>query len=441
MSEIYGVLLAEWLAKRLPTVKPREARLQAYADLKVRKIVAVTGFRRVGKTFLLLGLAERLLQEKTRKQVVYLSLEDERIPLTTEFLTGLLPAIKEHYGNLPEYLLLDEIQNVPNWSKWARRVHDNEETELFLTGSSSKMSSKEIPTELRGRFLEINLFPLTFREFLSFKGIPLREELLGAANEKAGLLNALQEYVANGGLPEIVLAGEDKRDETINSYYQTVVRRDIIERNKVKNEEALKALLQLLLNSTTYSVSKLYDTLKSAGHAVGKTTLQHYLGYVENSYFAFSTKIFSYKAKDRLAHPRKIYFIDNSFINRYSTKFSDNNGRLYENLVAITLKRKTRPTGELCYWKSSDAEVDFVLEEDGKARQLIQVSYDVTEPATKKREARALLQASKELNCNNLTVITKDYKKTEEFTWFGTTRKITFTPLWKWLLQEESTTK
>ncbi|MBI3588779.1 ATP-binding protein [Candidatus Micrarchaeota archaeon] len=436
MNEIHRVLLAEWLARGLPSVKPRRTRLETYANLKVRKAIAVTGFRRVGKTFLILGLAERLLRGKNRKQVVYLNLEDERIPLTTEFLTDLLPAIKEYYGATPQFLLLDEIQNVPGWSKWARRIHDSGETKLFLTGSSSKMSSKEIPTELRGRFLEVNLFPLSFREFLEFKGLSFDASLAGiSASDKAGLLNALQEYVTHGGLPEIVLGGEDKRGETINSYYQTVVRRDIIERNKVKNEEALKALLQLLLNSTQYSISKLYDTLKSAGHAVGKTTLQHYLSYIEGAYFAFPTRIFSYKAKDRLAHPRKIYFIDNSFINRFSTKFSQNNGRLYENLAAVKLKTRLGPTRELCYWKSNDAEVDFVVEDNGKAKQLIQVCYDVSEPAAKKREARALLQASKELECNDLTVITKNFEKTEEFTWFKTTRTITYTPLWKWLLQ------
>lgn len=200
MSEIHGVLLAEWLNKALPSVRPRKVRLQDYAGLKVRKIVAVTGFRRVGKTFLLLGLAQHLLQGRSRKQVVYLNLEDERIPLKTDFLTDLLPSIKEYYGALPQFLLLDEIQNVPGWGKWARRMHDNEETTLFLTGSSSKMSSKEIPTELRGRFLEVNLFPLTFREFLAFKGLAFETGLAGSApNEKAGLLNALQDYVVNGG--------------------------------------------------------------------------------------------------------------------------------------------------------------------------------------------------------------------------------------------------
>ena len=135
--------------------------------------------------------------------------------------------------------------------------------------------------------------------------------------------------------------------------------------------------------------------------------------------------------------PRKVYFIDNSFLSRFSTKFSNNNGRLYENAVAVELKASTGPSEELCYWKSNDAEVDFVVEEDGKAKQLIQVSYDVTEPDTKKREARALLQASKELECNNLRVITKDYEKTEETTWFGTTRKISYIPLWKWLLERQ----
>jgi len=207
--------------------------------------------------------------------------------------------------------------------------------------------------------------------------------------------------------------------------------------HNIKNEEVLKALLRLLLNSKQYSISKLYNTLKSLNYEIGKTTIQKYLGYIEDSYFMFSVPIFSYKIKDQLQYPRKNYFIDNSFINSISTKFSKNLGRLYENVVAVSLLKKFGD--DIFYWESDKKEeVDFVIKNNMKVSQLIQVCYDISEPETKKREIRALLKASKELKCKNLLVITSDYESEKIEEWFGIKRKIKFIPLWKWLLEEKA---
>ena len=151
------------------------------------------------------------------------------------------------------------------------------------------MSSREIPTELRGRFLEVKIFPLSFTEFLRFKDITINEETVEySEDEKAKLMTALREYLEFGGMPEVVLASEGKKAELIHSYYNTVVRRDMIERFKIRNEESLKALLRLLLNSTSYTISKLYNNLKSLNFEVGKGTIQSYLSYIEDSYFIYS---------------------------------------------------------------------------------------------------------------------------------------------------------
>lgn len=437
MNEILRTILSEWKLKPLPESVPRGLDLKQYLRVGPGKIIVVSGFRRVGKTYLLYGLIKELLREKARESVVYVNFEDERIPMKTDFLSAMVPGLTQFFGREPELLFLDEVQNVPLWSKWLRRINDSGRITLFVSGSSSKMSGKEIPTELRGRFIEVKVLPLSFREFLSFKRLEF--DMAGiqySPDQKARLLHALGEYVERGGLPEVVLAEEARKSEIVNSYYQTVVRRDIIERNKVRNEEALKALLRLLLNSTHYTISKLHDTIKSLGHRVGKTTLQNYLSYIENSYFAFSVSIFSYKVKDQLLYPRKVYFIDNSFIRLFSSKFSENHGRLYENLVAVELKRRQRTEEEFYYWKSHDSEVDFAVERGGKIGQLIQVCYDVSEVSTKERETRALVKASKELKCDNLLVITEDYEKEELVSWFGETVKVRFLPLWKWLLEE-----
>jgi predicted AAA+ superfamily ATPase len=323
---------------------------------------------------------------------------------------------------------------MPDWGRWLRRIYDNEDFGLFVTGSSSKVSSKEIPTELRGRCLEVKVFPLSFREFLRFKNIEIdKKKLQYSENEKTKTVRALDEYLQFGGMPEVVLASEDKKAEFLQQYYGTVVRRDIIERFNVKNEEGLKALIRLLLNSTQYSISRLYNTMKSLNYEIGKTTILNYINYVESSYFIYSLPIISPKVKNQLQYPRKIYFIDNGFINTLSTRYTKNIGRLYENIVAIDLLRRFSHINniELYYWRNRGGkEIDFVIKENLKIKQLIQVCSDIEYYDTKKREIDALIKASNQLKCKNLLIITKDYEGFEEIK----NKKIKFLPLSKWLL-------
>ncbi|MBI3032071.1 ATP-binding protein [Candidatus Woesearchaeota archaeon] len=433
MDKTIKTILVEWKSKKIPEVIPREINLQEYLHLKVNKIIVLNGFRRVGKTYILYGLANELLKSNSREEVVHINFEDERIPLRTEFLSNLIPAADELFSKKIKYLFLDEVHNIPGWSKWLRRIYDNQDMHIFVSGSSSRMSEEEIPTELRGRFLEIKIFPLSFKEFLNFKELSFDFKLLDySEKERPLILKALAEYLIFGGLPEITLIDENKKFELAQSYYATLIKRDIVERYNIKNEVSLKALLKLLLDSREYSISKSYNNLKSLGYEIGKSTLQKYISYIENSYFAFSVPIFSYKIKDQMQYPKKIYFIDNAFISSISTKFSNNFGRLYENIVAVELKRRKK---ECYYWKNAEKEeVDFVLKNDSKVNQLIQVCYDFSDPDTKKREIKVLLKASKDLKCKNLLLINQDYFGEEESEWFGIKRKVKFIPLWKWIL-------
>lgn len=428
-------LLHSWENKEIPDILPRDYNLDKYSSMDLKKIIAVTGFRRSGKTYLMFGIIKKLLKEYSRKEVIYINFEDERIPNETEFLTNLIPAIRETFGEIPKYLFLDEIQNISKWGKWVRRIYDNEDIMIYVSGSSSKMSSKEIPTELRGRFLEVNVFPLSFGEFLKFNGVKWDVEEIDSESKKAEIKNALNDYLEEGGLPEIVLSEDARKEEIAQSYFQTVVAKDIVERFNIKDESQLKSLLKLLLNSTEYSISKLYKTMKSLNHSISKNTINKYLNSIKESYFMFSLPIFSYKIKDRLQYPRKAYFIDNIFINSLSTKFSPDRGRLYENTVAVTLLRKDK---KFFYWRNKkQEEIDFVVKEGQDIKKLIQVCCDINREETKKREIRPLLKSSKELGCKNLLVITRDYEDKREEEWFGTKRKIKYIPLWKYLLQRE----
>lgn len=436
MNRIIKTILAEWKGKTIPTVIPRDINIQDYLNMNVNKILVLNGFRRVGKTYILYGLVNELLKSNSREEVVQINFEDERIPLKTEFLSDLLPTAEEIFNKKIKYLFLDELHNIPNWSKWLRRTYDNQDMRIFVSGSSSRMSEEEIPTELRGRFLEIKIFPLSFKEFLKFKKLCFDFKIMDySEKEKPMILKALTEYITYGGLPEVVLEEENKKLELAQSYYSTVIKRDIAERFNIKNEDSLKALLKLLLDSKEYSISKTYNTLKSLGYKVGKSTVQKYISYIENSYFAFSLPIFSYKIKDQMQYPKKVYFIDNVFIHSISTKFLDNLGRLYENIVAVELKRRKK---ESYYWKNMEKEeVDFIIKKDKEIDQLIQVCYDLTDQDTKKREIRAILKASKNLKCNNLLIINQDYFGEEDAEWFGIKKKVKFIPLWKWLIEEK----
>lgn len=433
MDNIIKTILYEWQEYKLPKIIRRETDLTKYLNLKTPKIITITGFRRVGKTYLIFDLIEELLKTHHKEEVVYINFEDERIPSDIKVLTQLIPTINETYNHTTKYLFLDEIQNIPNWSQWVRRIYDQENIKIFITGSSSKLSSKEIPTELRGRCIEKTIMPLSFREFLLFKNIKIDLASLPYLDkEKSKTNKALEEYLYYGGLPEIVLTSKEHKFEILQQYYKTVISQDIMDRFKIKNETMLKALLMLLLNSTIYSISKIYKTLRSAGHKIGPTTVMKYISYIENSYFLNNLFIFSYTVKDRLQYPKKIYFIDNGFINALSSTFSKNTGRLFENIVFNKIKSELKINEELFYWQDKrQKEVDFVVKKGNKIINLIQVSSNLDNIGTKEREINNLLKADKELNCNNLTIINKDIDSKEKIG--GQTIK--FTPLYKFLLE------
>lgn len=434
MKDIIKAILQEWRERELPYLIERDVDFSSYLTPSLNKIITITGFRRTGKTYLAFRIIKELLKSKSKEKIWYINFEDERIPQKKEFLTLLLPTIKEFSSSEVEYLFLDEIQNIPLWSKWLRRIYDtNKNIKIFVTGSSAKLSSKEIPTEMRGRSIEINILPLSFKEFLRFKNIHFKkDEIEYSESKKSEVLKSLSEYLFFGGMPEIALSEESRKKEILQDYYRTVIERDIVERFKIKREENLKALLRLLLNSTYFTITKLYNILKSSSYKVGKTTLQNYISYVENSYFIHTVPLFSYKVKNQMQAPRKLYFLDNGFINALSLKFSKNEGRLLENLVFIELKRRLKKDAEIYYWKDyQQREVDFVIKEE-KVKKLIQACADIDEYDTKKRETKSLLRASAELKCDELYIITKEYEKEEIFN----SKTIKFIPLWKWLLEE-----
>lgn len=435
------LILREWQDVWTPKLKERIISTLEF-NAKIKKILTFTGVRRCGKTYTMFQLINHLKEKFEKENIFYINFEDERIKKKTETLTNLIPSLIKIYGdgNKKYFLFLDELQIMPEWSRWLRRVYDNyKNISFFVSGSTSRLSSKEIPTELRGRALNYEIFPLSFKEFLDFKDAKIEKGLSFSERSLSITKNLLLEYITYGGFPEIVLTEEEiNKRKIIQDYFRTIINRDILERYNLKNKSLLSDFFISLLNTTHFSINKTVNTFKSQGRTAGKNTIINYTRYAEESYFCYFLPIFSYKIKSQAQHPKKVYFADNSFITGLSLRLSKNLGKLYENTVFLELKRKQSSNllMDVYYWKNQlNEEVDFVIKENQGIKQLIQVCCDINDVDTKKREIRSLLKASKELKCKNLVMITEEYEGENEEEWFGIKGKIKYIPLWKWLLE------
>ena len=390
MSQLSENLIKEWWNNPLPIISPRDIDLMPYYNLPVKKIVSLVGFRRVGKTYIFLDFAQKIGKENC----LYINFEDERIPKNVSFLSDIVETLTEIAGSKNFILLFDEIQNIPNWSAWARRIVETTNHKLFITGSSSKLASAQLPTELRGRSLTIKVEPLSFGELSRFKKVDFN--LLPESNK----LNLVREYVTYGGFPEVSLVDEGTKILIINEYYNTFVSRDIVERHKIRKVELLNNLIKLILNSPLYTISNLTKSLKSMGFDTGKATISRYISYLEESFFLKNLELYTPSVKKRGKAQRKPYFVDNSFLFRFSTEFSNNFGRLMENVVFNNL-------ANVYYWQNYQSkEIDFVVREKEVNTKLVQVSFVEAKATIHKREIDNLILGSKILKCDDLTLIT-----------------------------------
>jgi len=397
-----------------------------------RKVTVLTGARMTGKTYLMFQTMKRLIESGVdENRVLYINFEDERVYENAEFLTELLPAIREEFGVSENiYLFLDEIHLIPKWNLWLRR-NLMRDLIIVISGSSSELMPDRIASSLGGRTRTYIVYPLTFREFLRFKRIKL-ENNVEYSMRKYDILYYLKEYMIFGGFPEI--ARTQSRYEKIRElqeYFLAILHRDIIKRRNVDKPVELEVLYKLLADTTLFSASKMEKTLRSLGYRLSKTTILKYKDYGEKAYLIYQLEIFSTKIKDRLQYPRKVYFIDTGLRRAISTAWSTSETRILENLVFIELQRRKKLTEGIAYWRGrSNLEVDFVIEENLKPKRLIQVSYDPTSEETRKREEKALIEAMKELKISTAQIITWDYEEQRQIN----NKKIVYMPVWKLLL-------
>jgi len=428
-------LIKDFHEKPLPNIVNRDLEVKLP---KIKKAITIIGPRRAGKTFFLYNTMERLKNVKLT-EMLYINLEDDRLlPLGLKDLDRIL---RTYYEMYPEnkrnkiYLFFDEVQNVDGWELFVRRVLDSENVQVFLTGSSSKLLASEIATSMRGRAIPYLILPFSFQEFLSAKEMDVEKYL--SSEKKAWIMKYLNEFINWGGFPEIVLDyDESSKVRTLKDYVEIMLMRDMAERHKIKNITVLRMLFSALQASFSkeFSLHKFFNFLKSQGIKVSKNTLYDYFRHFEDAFAILAIRRFSYSIRETEQSLPKVYQIDNGYAAQLGAGFSSNIGRLMENLVAVEwLRRKSlNPKLEFYYWKDvSGKEVDFVIKQGSKINELIQVCYNVEDFIIKMRETKALIKASVELGCKQLKIITWDYEGIET----SDGKKITFIPLWSWLLQ------
>lgn len=392
--------------------------------LNVPKIVSLLGPRRSGKTYMLYDVIKKLSVDLPRERLVYINFEDDRLfPLQLSDMEDLMDGYYEQFPSHKEkvvYFFFDEIQEVEHWEKFVRRIHDQENCRIYLTGSSSRMLSKELSTTLRGRSLPYEVFPLSFSEFLRFNNISSKSK---TSKEQAQIKNALQRYHQQGGYPELVFLPPELHNRTINEYIDLTLYRDLIERFDIKQPHLMKYLLKhIIINmSKPLSINKLYNDVKSQGYKIAKDTIYDYISYLEDAFIIFPIKIRSQSIRKQAVNPTKMYIIDPAF--KYAMSMAEDHGRLLENQVFLHLRRQGF---ELNYVQGKQ-EVDFYW--DGGV--LTNVCYDYSDESTRLREVNGLREAMRDLGHHTAQIVTIDTEEVIEVA----EGKIEVQPVWKMYLK------
>ncbi len=394
------------------------SKLQSY--LKVPNILAITGVRRCGKSVLSWLIATENMP------FAYINFDDERLlRFTADDFDLLIEAFYELNGEI-EYIVLDELQNIQGWQLFANRLRRTKK--VIITGSNSNLLSGELSTHLTGRYIDFKLMPFNFQEYLQYRGISVKPDD-AYSTQKIGILKKhLEEYLKEGGFPEAYQLGR----EMLLRNYSDIIEKDILKRSKIKKSVLFKEFSQYLISNSSGEFS--FNRLKNICAIKDINTVRTWTSLLESSFLVFILERFSYKLKERMLAPRKIYCIDTGMEQIVGFGVSDNKGAILENAVAVELKRRKYyfdSAMEIYYWKDyTNKEVDFVIKKENTVQQLIQVCYDLMNINTREREFKSLYSAANDLYCDNLLIITLDTEGKEEFK--GKT--ITMVPLWKWLL-------
>lgn len=436
MIETIKAILLDFQEARLETGVPRHLQIETVPG----KASVFIGVRRSGKSTYLHQVIQRLLDGGvSRENILFLNFFDDRLHNLRADNLGLIT--EAYFSIYPEkkntekvYCFFDEIQATTGWESFVDRLQRTENCEIYLTGSSARMLSKEIATHMRGRALSWEMFPFSFHEFLTSKSI----ECEGALSTKKRLLvrKAFDEYWETGGFPEVIGMSSGLRVKTHQEYFQGILFRDLVERHDVSHPRAVIDLAHWLVdnNASLYSVNRLTGYLKSLGHKVPKASVSECLTWFEDAYFLFTVRIHDASLARSNTNAKKIYCIDHALVRSVSSGILVNSGHHLENLV-FTALRRVYP--EIFYHKTrTGREVDFIVTPRGRAPRLIQVCESLADSQTRKRETLALSDAMAELGVRSGVIVTRNEEEKIE-----TERGlIEVLPAWRFLLNPATVT-
>jgi len=425
-------VVAEWLEQTpIPDLVPREVACPDLASL--RRILAIVGPRRAGKTSLMYQLIGDLEKQghAGRRDILFVDFEDYRLAgFVAADVDALLAAFQRLAARPPRYLFFDEVQRVPEWSRVLRTLHNQGRYTIVVSGSNSKLLHPEIATELRGRYEDLLLLPFSFREVLRLHGIEITPATPFTA-ARGLVLAAFEEHLQRGGFPEVVLAPTPtERRRLLQNYFRTIFYRDIVDRYGIRTRSTLETLMGELLenHSTLFSISRFEKGLKANGLPGSKRTISNYLGYLQEAFFLIAHEKSAHSPRKRLMNPKKVYLVDTGFA-ALGSSFSENRGRVLENLVAVELSRR----GEQVRYFKGRGECDFVVTRDRRPVEAIQVCWELNQRSSK-RELAGLAEAARSLDIERLTVLTFDQRDIVEVAG----AEVAVRPVWQWLTLDES---
>jgi hypothetical protein len=430
MIDMLKEIILDFQEIDLPTGVPRRIAVSKVSG----KATVCIGVRRSGKSTFMFQLMKKLQHSGvSRQNILYLNFFDDRLHrLQHDNLGVILEAYFSHYPEKKNaetvYCFFDEIQVVPGWESFIDRLMRMEKCEVYITGSSAQMLSREIATQMRGRALSWEMFPFSFREFLDYKGVESDGPL--STKKRLTIQKAFEEYWETGGFPEVAGLSRMLRIKTHQEYWGAMLFRDLVERYDISHPKAVTDLAHWLVDNTgaLYSINNLTGYLKSLGHKAPKSAVSDYLAWFEDAYVLFTVRIFDASLARANSNPKKIYCVDHALVTSISSGILVNSGHLLENLVFTALRRVTP---DIFYYKTkAGREVDFIAGRQGVSRLLVQVCESMADQQTRKRETTALAEAMTELKLSQGIIVTRNEEEQIQVD----PGKIDVVPVWRFLL-------
>ena len=403
-----------------------ERELIKEVDFNSKFIEIITGVRRSGKSTILNILIDKLIFNKkiSPKSILFINFD---APIFTPYykkaqnLYEIIDQAEVILNKKIDYIFLDEIQNIELWEKWVKEVYD---TKLFkkiiITGSNSQLLESQYISRLSGRYFSHINFPFSFKEYLQSKNIKYYKNEIDNYPIKNKLIKNFQNYLKTGGFPEVVI---ENNLSILENYYKTIILKDVIDNNQIKQKVTLKELAYYLITNYTsfFSYTKLGKYLNT-----NENTIKDYVEYLKNAYIFYELKKFDYSIKKQNINNKKIYCIDNGLISQVAFNFSKDKGKLLENYVFLELIRRKKDV----YYYNNDFECDFLIKKDKKINQAIQVCYDINKD-NEKREIKGIKKVLDKYNLSQAIIINEKEDKTINIE----NKKIVLKPAWKWSLE------